>query len=529
DFSRVAQKAGHQGDRGRLFEDELRAALKSHRFAFLYENVEMNAEAAKVSSDALGVQPVFVCPSDLRPRLWWLSVDWTRLASDPTNRSPLEWAKKGRRLAAVRASADSFDLGGLEFHSSVAQGRKLMPCATTPAPTDSRRRRPVAGEVAARPRDQEHTRALLDELVAETRLGRVMGPCAAPDHWSVPTVALPSVADMGVLRQPPPGDCFAALSFAICQVDENGELKLRRGEDWRRSGHNATMGASDVPTHHFLGDIVDLVLRAGVWPRPPERLSPVGGSPPRALRCSCALLLVLLGHFVDDFNGVDSADLADSAHHAAQAPAKRHVVQGVELSIRPEGVELAPRPSGLSPGRSPDAADTVANSDDTLSLRRLVASHRPRLVPWPGRVTGPFPVLYADAFFLDGDLKKKPGHLAAGEAVPKAARWQNSPSPAPGRPRLLRLLQFALMKGYGKDPSVNGILASFWGLASDRQWAPDFHRVPSESNVSDAISRGDDSRARAEGWTRVATPVDDIMDVLGRAAADIDFACHSAP
>ena len=70
DFSRIAQGAGHQGDRGRLFEesvafmDELRAALKSHRFAFLYENVEMNAEAAKVSSDALGVQPVFVCPSD---------------------------------------------------------------------------------------------------------------------------------------------------------------------------------------------------------------------------------------------------------------------------------------------------------------------------------------------------------------------------------------------------------------------------------------------------------------------------------
>ena len=73
--------------------------------------------------------------------------------------------------------------------------------------------------------------------------------------------------------------------------------------------------------------------------------------------------------------------------------------------------------------------------------------------------------------------------------------------------------QFALMKGYGKDPSVNGILASFWGLAADRQWSPDFHRVPSES----------------EGWTRVATPVDDIMDVLVRAAGDIDFACHAAP
>ena len=106
---------------------------------------------------------------------------------------------------------------------------------------------------------------------------------------------------------------------------------------------------------------------------------------------------------------------------------------------------------------------------------------------------------------------------------PSSTSWRLSPRSSPWS------LSPALMKGYGKDPSVNGILASFWGLASDRQWAPDFHRVPSESNVSDAISRGDDSRARAEGWTRVTTPVEDIMDVLARAASDIDFACHVAP
>ena len=67
---------------------------------------------------------------------------------------------------------------------------------------------------------------------------------------------------------------------------------------------------------------------------------------------------MLLGHFVDDFNGVDAGDVADSAHYAvadffallglqtkpskAQAPARNHVVQGVELAIRPEGVELSP-------------------------------------------------------------------------------------------------------------------------------------------------------------------------------------------
>ncbi|OLP88924.1 hypothetical protein AK812_SmicGene29674 [Symbiodinium microadriaticum] len=170
---------------------------------------------------------------------------------------------------------------------------------------------------------------------------------------------------------------------------------------------------------------------------------------------------------------------------------------------------------------------------------------RPRLVPWPGRVTGPFPVLYADAFFLDGDLRKKPGHLAADEVVSKAARKafiyvleivaQVLPLVTFARrlsPFWIAFIdnvagQFALMKGYGKDPSVNGILASFWGLAADRQWSPDFHRVPSASNVSDAISRRDDSRARTEGWTRVATPVDDIMDVLCQAARDIEFACHA--
>ena len=85
------------------------------------------------------------------------------------------------------------------------------------------------------------------------------------------------------------------------------------------------------------------------------------------------------------------------------------------------------------------------------------------------------------------------------------------------------------MKGYGRDAVVNGILAAFWGLAADRAWCPEFYRVPSASNVSDAISRGDDSRARREGWHRVRAPVDDVMEILARAAVDIDYACHGAP
>ena len=79
---------------------------------------------------------------------------------------------------------------------------------------------------------------------------------------------------------------------------------------------------------------------------------------------------------------------------------------------------------------------------------------------------------------------------------------------------------------------MNGILASFWGLATEKQkkqWAPDFYRMLSEANISDAVSRGDDSAARSRDWTPFQAPVDEVMWVLGRAATDIDFACHVAP
>ncbi|CAE7613153.1 unnamed protein product, partial [Symbiodinium sp. CCMP2456] len=129
------EEASHHGERGKLFQDavefmhQLRARLPKHRFGFLYENVDMDQAAAK-------------------PRLWWTSVDWTRFPADPDDGTPLEWAKKGRwerlRLASARRSTDTFDLGGWTFHPSVATGRRLMPCATTPAPTEEGRPKPRA-------------------------------------------------------------------------------------------------------------------------------------------------------------------------------------------------------------------------------------------------------------------------------------------------------------------------------------------------------------------------------------------------
>ena len=72
---------------------------------------------------------------------------------------------------------------------------------------------------------------------------------------------LPNISGCDVLLDPPADQFLAAASFPIVQEDEAGNIKLRRGEDWRRSGHNAAMEADDVPTHHTVGDFVDLARR----------------------------------------------------------------------------------------------------------------------------------------------------------------------------------------------------------------------------------------------------------------------------
>ena len=64
---------------------------------------------------------------------------------------------------------------------------------------------------------------------------------------------------------------------------------------------------------------------------------------------------------------------------------------------------------------------------------------------------------------------------------------------------------------YGKDGAVNGILAAFWSTAALSEWLPDFRRMPSKANVSDAVSRGDLSFAERSGWTRVRTPTRSIL------------------
>ena len=538
----------------------------------------------------------------------------------------------------------------------------------------------------------EHSEKLLHELTAEKRLGRVIGPTRPPE-WlrSVKATAVADHQDVDIIAEPPPGDAFLAASFPVCQTDENGELKVRRAEDWRRSGHNSTVSVADVPTHHFVGSFVDLARRMAhdrrrlvvfghdllnayrQWPvrRPAHcgtflatkhgvtfwfHLAMNFGATASVWNFNRAadalqqllrgLLLTPTGHYVDDFNGVEDDDLGESAADGfqnlfaalgfltkkskAQPPANEHVVQGVTFHIDEHGVTLSPTPRRVEKilaqlrralhedSLSPDdasrlagrvafltqsvfgavaraatkaiyarAADTAAWSNDSLSpglaaalktLVNILPTTRPRFVPFNADQLA-MAVLYADAFFTDGERRHKAGHVPDGmnpsphqraangwgyvlrigdrvfydhgvvppwfvklfaarrayiymlevfaQIIAFAAFAKLMP------PTIVAFIdntagQAALTKGYGKDAAVNGMISAFWTLAARRGWFVEFERVPSKANVADAVSRDDFTRARREGWIRVNSRDDEVMAILAKAVGDIEFANTTA-
>ena len=496
---------------------------------------------------------------------------------------------------------------------------------------------------------------------------------------------------MTTLVEPPDQDIFVAASFPIVQFDENGDEKLRRGEDWRRSGHNSTVKATDVPTHHFVGDFVDLARRfasLGVAPlvlghdllsayrqwavKHPAHsgtflatehgvtlwfhLAMCFGAAASVWNFNRAgdalqvllrhLLLLAVGHYVDDFNALDFPEAAQDAHDAfsdvfsllglqtkaskAQPPQSAHTVQGVLFEVTPQGVRLSPTERrrkklllAIDEALSSDqlaphvahrlagklafltqaifgalgkaalkpiyarSADAAAASDDRLSLglraalmalRGILRRVQPRFVPFQPS-SSRRAVLYADAFFQEGDVVHKAGFVPRSAQARPADRWANgwgfvlviddevfySRGVVPAWflrrfasrkafiyvleivAQLLPLLafgarlpslwtayidnaagQWALLKGYGKDDAVNGVLAAFWASAARHCWFPEFIRVPSKANISDAVSRDDLRQASAEGWSWLDLPVDDILNVLLRAADDLEFATDEA-
>ena len=87
----------------------------------------------------------------------------------------------------------------------------------------------------------------------------------------------------------------------------------------------------------------------------------------------------------------------------------------------------------------------------------------------------------------------------------------------------------ALIRGYGRDSTVNNLLACFWALAQRLRWQPHFEWVPSDLNISDPFSRGDCSIGRQNNWRELSSPFGPLWPVFHRVATDLQYALEGAP
>ena len=146
---------------------------------------------------------------------------------------------------------------GVNWH--VRQDQKYLD--PTPIPEFSTKNRQYIHEKLRQNRVDQHWEFMLDEIIVEVQLGRMNGPFKAPTWWPCETVCPSKCTNTSGETLPlPHDDPFIAMAFSIEPTGSRGNTKIRRGEDWRRSGHNATCTMHDQPFHHTPDHFVSLGL-----------------------------------------------------------------------------------------------------------------------------------------------------------------------------------------------------------------------------------------------------------------------------
>ena len=84
--------------------------------------------------------------------------------------------------------------------------------------------------------------------------------------------------------------------------------------------------------------------------------------------------------------------------------------------------------------------------------------------------------------------------------------------------------KFALQKGFGRDVKVNRLLGLIWRFVDGCNHHPQWERVTSEANISDAVSRGDFSMAHRLQWSLVQYDWHSLYQQLLRATTSMDEA-----
>ena len=151
DFSVVSGKSegrNHpEGAKFKEFSDTvklLKRELPQHTFVVVAENVVMNDPSdCQFITEELGIDPVVIDSADhslvSRTRLWWADVDWQSVKTHPLTGHKLVWSQHNGhrqvRLGLPAQEAKNIVMGDLCLHDDVLEGKRRIPCFTTPCPS----------------------------------------------------------------------------------------------------------------------------------------------------------------------------------------------------------------------------------------------------------------------------------------------------------------------------------------------------------------------------------------------------------
>eukprot|EP00438_Fugacium_kawagutii_P003272 Skav211047 [mRNA] locus=scaffold1351:69:4364:- [translate_table: standard] len=159
DFSKITDKTeGRHHSEGSKFVEltkilnQLETDLPDNQLIMLIENVVMADETdVNYFSEKLKAEPVVVDAADnslvSRPRLWWTRLDWTRIKAHPLSGKPLKWSQHNShrqlRMSLPDQDYKSLQTDGLSLHQDVMEGKRKIPCFTTPSPDEKGRAPPA--------------------------------------------------------------------------------------------------------------------------------------------------------------------------------------------------------------------------------------------------------------------------------------------------------------------------------------------------------------------------------------------------
>ena len=245
-----------------------------------------------------------------------------------------------------------------------------------------------------------HWQMMAEEIATEVKQCRMAGPFQAPTWFQCDTVPLQQFDHARNLIPLPDPNPIIALAFSIEQTGSDGKAKIRRGEDWRRSGHNQACHMTDQPYHHTPAQFtaVHHQTQPLVWGHDHDGayrqlpldnpavayvllITPDGptlwhhhvllfgsaasvwaynrfGDMLTAIARTLACIPVL--HYVDDYGSIEPNHFAESSFHTfeqlnsllgfhmkpskRQPPAHRQRIQGVLIECDLDSVTVAPCP-----------------------------------------------------------------------------------------------------------------------------------------------------------------------------------------